>query len=106
MTTCRIDHYQTIDRVHVSIFAKKADKERSQVTFEENQVPLCPSVRWINADTQLDIVRSLSARLEEIRQSGPAVWTNRPRRLVVLILRHEGAMNANDIVSSWAETRL
>ncbi|KAF8184879.1 chord-domain-containing protein [Mycena galopus ATCC 62051] len=38
MTTCRIDHYQTIDRVHVSIFAKKADKERSQVKFEESQI--------------------------------------------------------------------
>ncbi|KAJ7632173.1 HSP20-like chaperone [Roridomyces roridus] len=38
MTTCRIDHYQTIDHVHVSIFAKQADKQRSQVTFEENQV--------------------------------------------------------------------
>ncbi|KAJ7837001.1 chord-domain-containing protein [Mycena olivaceomarginata] len=34
MTTCRIDHYQTIDRVHVSIFAKKADKERSQISFD------------------------------------------------------------------------
>ncbi|KAJ7724085.1 HSP20-like chaperone [Mycena maculata] len=38
MTTCRIDHYQTVDRVHVSIFAKQADKERSQVTFEETQI--------------------------------------------------------------------
>jgi len=38
MTTCRIDHYQTMDRVHVSIFAKKADKERSQVTFTSTQI--------------------------------------------------------------------
>ncbi|KAJ6606488.1 HSP20-like chaperone [Mycena vulgaris] len=38
MTTCRIDHYQTVDRVHVSIFAKQADKERSQVKFEETQI--------------------------------------------------------------------
>lgn len=38
MTTCRIDHYQTRDRVHVSIFAKQADKERSQVKFEETQI--------------------------------------------------------------------
>ncbi|KAJ7445703.1 HSP20-like chaperone [Mycena galericulata] len=38
MTTCRIDHYQTVDRVHVSIFARQADKERSRVTFEETQI--------------------------------------------------------------------
>ncbi|KAJ7090289.1 HSP20-like chaperone [Mycena belliarum] len=38
MATCRIDHYQTVDRVHVSIFAKQADKERSQVKFEETQI--------------------------------------------------------------------
>ncbi|KAJ6488586.1 HSP20-like chaperone [Mycena vitilis] len=38
MTTCRIDHYQTLDRVYVSIFAKKTDKERSQVKFEPTQV--------------------------------------------------------------------
>ncbi|KAF7338699.1 hypothetical protein MVEN_01045800 [Mycena venus] len=38
MTTCRIDHYQTIDRVHVSIFAKQADKERSQVKFGETEI--------------------------------------------------------------------
>ncbi|KAJ7093245.1 HSP20-like chaperone [Mycena epipterygia] len=38
MTTCRIDHYQTVDRVHVSIFAKQADKDRSQVKFEQTQI--------------------------------------------------------------------
>ncbi|KAJ7470271.1 HSP20-like chaperone [Mycena latifolia] len=38
MTTCRIDHYQTVDRIHVSIFAKQADKERSQIKFEETQI--------------------------------------------------------------------
>jgi hypothetical protein len=47
MTTCRIDHYQTRDRVHVSIFAKQADKERSQVKFEETQVRF-PSNRLIS----------------------------------------------------------
>ncbi|GLB35085.1 putative CHORD [Lyophyllum shimeji] len=40
MTTCRVDHYQTIDQVHVSIFAKKADKERSTIQFEGTQVKL------------------------------------------------------------------
>ncbi|KAK7023967.1 translation initiation factor IF-2 [Favolaschia claudopus] len=38
LTTCRIDHYQTLDMVHVSIFAKQADKERSRVKFEETQI--------------------------------------------------------------------
>jgi len=40
LTICRIDHYQTQDRVHVSVFAKQVDKERSQVKFEPTQVYL------------------------------------------------------------------
>ncbi|KAF8136167.1 HSP20-like chaperone [Boletus edulis] len=35
---CRVDHYQTPSEVHVSVFAKQADKERSKVTVEETQV--------------------------------------------------------------------
>jgi hypothetical protein len=35
---CRIDHYQTLTEVHVSVFAKQTDKERSSVKFEESQV--------------------------------------------------------------------
>lgn len=35
---CRIDHYQTPSEVHVSVFAKKADQERSKVNFEDTQV--------------------------------------------------------------------
>ncbi|KAG5730679.1 Cysteine and histidine-rich domain-containing protein [Termitomyces sp. T112] len=38
IATCRVDHYQTVNEVHVSIYAKKADKERSIVEFEETQV--------------------------------------------------------------------
>ena len=34
IVTCRLDHYQTPLQVHVSAFAKGADKERSKVTFE------------------------------------------------------------------------
>jgi len=37
---CRIDHYQTPDQVHVSVFAKKVDKERSSVQFEDTKVIL------------------------------------------------------------------
>lgn len=43
MTSCRIDHYQTVDKVHVSIFAKQVDKERSTVTMEDEQVYHKPS---------------------------------------------------------------
>lgn len=39
-TTCRIDHYQTPTNVCVSIFAKQADKSRSTVNLEENEVYL------------------------------------------------------------------
>ncbi|KIL69623.1 hypothetical protein M378DRAFT_68757 [Amanita muscaria Koide BX008] len=38
MTNCRIDHYQTPNAVHVSIFAKQVDKERSTVKFEQDTV--------------------------------------------------------------------
>ncbi|KAG2149376.1 chord-domain-containing protein, partial [Suillus clintonianus] len=37
-TDCRVDHYQTPKEVHVSVFAKQADKEKSIVTIEENQI--------------------------------------------------------------------
>lgn len=37
---CRIDHYQTPNQVHVSVFAKQVDKERSTVQFEESKVTL------------------------------------------------------------------
>jgi hypothetical protein len=35
---CRVDHYQTLNQVHVSIFAKQVDKDRSSVQFEESRV--------------------------------------------------------------------
>jgi len=37
-TDCRIDHYQTPQEVHVSIFAKQVDKERSSVEFKPDQI--------------------------------------------------------------------
>ncbi|KAF7311544.1 hypothetical protein MKEN_01056800 [Mycena kentingensis (nom. inval.)] len=40
LTTCRMDHYQTLDSIQVSIFAKQVDKERSKVIFEESQVSI------------------------------------------------------------------
>ncbi|PSR94065.1 hypothetical protein PHLCEN_2v4493 [Hermanssonia centrifuga] len=40
LTDCRIDHYQTPTEVHVSVFAKQADKERSKVHIEANQISL------------------------------------------------------------------
>ncbi len=38
LTTCRIDHYQTPTLVHVSVFAKQVDKEKSTIQIEESQV--------------------------------------------------------------------
>ncbi|KAF8831714.1 hypothetical protein HHX47_DHR1001167 [Lentinula edodes] len=37
-TTCRLDHYQTLDQVHVSVFAKQVDKDRSNVKIDEQSV--------------------------------------------------------------------
>ncbi|KAK7693675.1 hypothetical protein QCA50_003245 [Cerrena zonata] len=39
-TECRMDHYQTPAQVHVSVFAKQTDKERSVVTIEADQIHL------------------------------------------------------------------
>jgi len=39
-TSCRIDHYQTVDQVHVSVFAKQVDKERSSVKFQEQALSI------------------------------------------------------------------
>lgn len=39
-TDCRIDHYQTPREVHMSVFAKQVDKERSYISIEETQVHL------------------------------------------------------------------
>jgi hypothetical protein len=35
---CRIDHYQTPSEVHVTVFAKKVDQERSVVEFDESKI--------------------------------------------------------------------
>lgn len=35
---CRIDHYQTPEKVHVSVYAKKADKEKSRIIFNRDEV--------------------------------------------------------------------
>ncbi|KAF9567585.1 chord-domain-containing protein [Agrocybe pediades] len=37
---CRIDHYQTPGQVHVSVFAKQVDKERSKVEILSNKINL------------------------------------------------------------------
>lgn len=41
---CRMDHYQTPLQVHVSAFAKGADKAKSTVRFEAQQVG--PFIAW------------------------------------------------------------
>jgi hypothetical protein len=38
--TCRIDHYQTPTQVLASVYAKKVDSERSNITFEDERVHL------------------------------------------------------------------
>ncbi|GBE82049.1 chord-domain-containing protein [Sparassis crispa] len=39
-TDCRIDHYQTPTEVHVSVFAKQVDKDRSSVRIEQSRIQL------------------------------------------------------------------
>ncbi|WVR03801.1 hypothetical protein IAU60_000796 [Kwoniella sp. DSM 27419] len=40
IVNCRLDHYQTPLQVHVSAFAKGADKEKSRVTFDNQEIHL------------------------------------------------------------------
>jgi len=40
LVTCRLDHYQTPSTVHVSVYAKQTNKDRSVVHFEENRLVL------------------------------------------------------------------
>ncbi|KZO95243.1 chord-domain-containing protein [Calocera viscosa TUFC12733] len=40
LVQCRIDHYQTPTTVQVSVFAKKADKEKSEVVISDDSVEL------------------------------------------------------------------
>ncbi|KAJ4488480.1 HSP20-like chaperone [Lentinula aciculospora] len=40
LTTCRLDHYQTLDQVHVSVFAKQVDRDRSSVKFHEQSLSI------------------------------------------------------------------
>ncbi|KII88667.1 hypothetical protein PLICRDRAFT_41870 [Plicaturopsis crispa FD-325 SS-3] len=37
-TECRVDHYQTREEVHVSVFAKQADKDKSSVEISDTHV--------------------------------------------------------------------
>lgn len=37
---CRIDHYQTPTDVHVSVFAKQVNQDKSSVLFEDEMVCL------------------------------------------------------------------
>jgi len=38
---CRIDHYQTRDQVHVTVYAKQVDKNRSSVQVGDDKVDIC-----------------------------------------------------------------
>ncbi|TEB35941.1 CS-domain-containing protein [Coprinellus micaceus] len=40
LVQCRIDHYQTLEKVQVSVFAKKVNKEKSTVQFKNEEVKL------------------------------------------------------------------
>ncbi|KAJ2931447.1 hypothetical protein H1R20_g5672, partial [Candolleomyces eurysporus] len=40
LVQCRIDHYQTLEKIIVSVFAKKVIKEHSSVQFEEDEIKL------------------------------------------------------------------
>lgn len=40
LVQCRVDHYQTPGQIHASVFAKKADKERSKVVIGETTIDL------------------------------------------------------------------
>ncbi|KAF8636509.1 hypothetical protein AX17_003323 [Amanita inopinata Kibby_2008] len=85
--SCRIDHYQTPSEVHVSVFGKQADKERSTVKFEQNSVLLdlyFPGMkrfqRVLDLFGPIDPVNSsfqiLNTKVElHLRKQGAHSWT-------------------------------
>ncbi|EIW66535.1 CORD and CS domain-containing protein [Tremella mesenterica] len=83
---CRLDHYQTPMQVHVSAFAKGADKNKSKVTFETQQLHLdlfLPGNKRVvksvtlygPVDPTTSTFRILSTKVDIILQKpAPASW--------------------------------
>ena len=94
MITCRIDHYQTLSDVHVSVFAKQADKERSVITFEETQVVLS-LFDWSGEKRLTDgemkgLHWLVTSRAKTIRQNPQSFWTYQAKYIVFQSPWHKG----------------
>ncbi|KAF8797898.1 chord-domain-containing protein [Phlegmacium glaucopus] len=84
---CRIDHYQTRDQVHVTVYAKQVDKNRSSVQVGEDKVTLdlfLPGMKRFSRSLELfgDIDASsssfqiLGTKVElRLQKSDARVWT-------------------------------
>lgn len=76
-----MDHYQTPLQVHVSAFAKGADKSKSKVVFEATQVSffgLSLTERQFQLTNEAPS-RPLSTRQQAGEQGRDALWANRSR---------------------------
>ena len=87
---CRIDHYQTPTEIHVSVFAKQADKERSAVKIASNEVGIY-SLNAVYAGLLTilaDCFRPCPSGLQAIPSLDRAVRIHRPGHILIQILRH------------------
>lgn len=75
---CRIDHYQTPTEIHVSVFAKQADKERSAVKIASNEVSIYSLITAYGSLSTIlaDRFRPCSSGLQEIPSLDRAVRTH------------------------------
>jgi CS domain len=89
---CRIDHYQTLDKIQVSIFAKKVDKEQSSVNFEDDKVGFCFTV--LESFVLNPLPGSLGpspSRQQKIYQDCGSLWNDHPREIIIYGTGNEGA---------------
>ncbi|KAG5220075.1 chord-domain-containing protein [Salix suchowensis] len=79
--SCRIDHYQTVDKVHVSVFAKAVDKDKSNIGFEASQVRIAHdhilSATFCRSGSP-GIDRFISTPVQTIFSKTRSFWPNRP----------------------------
>lgn len=100
LAECRIEHYQTLDKVFVSVYAKRTDKEKSTVTFEEDKVchlpiPIPLQVQFQKCELMVSAgaSRPILSRHKALHAHAAALRTCRPRRVHLCRDGHKSAFS-------------